>query len=225
MKVRAFHACGFTLLELVVVLAVFALFSVLFARAQADTKAKGHRIACVNNLREIGQAFRTWSNQRGGGFPMEYGVDKGGSREGIDREQPWLHFAALSNHLTTPKVLVCPADDRQPAASLSNLTVSNLSYCVGIDADGSIPFMLLSGDRNVTNGTLLAKGILDLADTRPAGWTETIHNQVGDVGLSDGSVNQVSSSALRRLITASNNRIGFGSTRVQFPNATGAPAR
>jgi len=148
---------------------------------------------------------------------MQYGADKKGSREGIDKEQPWLHFATLSNYLTTPKVLVCPADDRQPVASFSNLSVTNLSYFVAIDADESMPFTLLAGDRNVTNAIVPNKGILDLTDRSPVGRTEMIHRQAGNVGLSDGSLQQLSSVALRRLITASNNRNGFGTTRVQLP--------
>jgi type II secretory pathway pseudopilin PulG len=225
MKPRCLRNLAFTVVELVVVVAALGLLTALFVHGQADPmeRARAHRIACVNNLRQLGLAFRLWSKDHNENFPMQYSSDKGGSREGIDKEEARLHFMALSNELSNPKVLVCPADNRQSATSFSNLTATNLSYFVGIDADESIPFMLLAGDRNVTNGIALKKGIIELTDAPPAGWTETIHLATGDFVYSDGSVMQATTGALRRSVAHSNDSNGFGKTRLQLPIAPTAP--
>jgi prepilin-type processing-associated H-X9-DG protein len=44
----------------------------------------------------------------------------------------------------------------------------------------------------VTNGIAPKKGLLELAEAPAAGWTEAIHNEAGNVGLADGSVQQLS---------------------------------
>ena len=48
--------------------------------------------------------------------------------------------------------------------------------------------MLLSGDRNLTNGIPPNKGILELPEPSHAGWTEMLHNERGNLGQADGSV-------------------------------------
>src|SRR5438445_8520214 len=112
---------AFTIVELIVVVAALGLLTALLVRGQADTMARANRIDCVNNLKQLGLALRMWSNDHNGRFPMQLNSDKGGSHEGIDKEQVWLHFTALSNQLSNPKVLVCRADDRQSATTLSDL--------------------------------------------------------------------------------------------------------
>src|SRR5258706_8590834 len=89
MKTRLLRNGAFTLIELLVIVMVLPLLTVLFVHAQADPQARARRerIMCVNNLKQLGLAFRLWSNDHNDGFPMQYGVDKGGSREGIDKEE------------------------------------------------------------------------------------------------------------------------------------------
>ncbi|MBC8094641.1 MAG: type II secretion system protein, partial [Akkermansiaceae bacterium] len=69
------------------------------------------------------------------------------------------HFQILSNELSAPKLLRCPADkDRNAATNFTtDLTLDRLSYFVGLDASTTNPELLLAGDRNITNGTSLKR--------------------------------------------------------------------
>lgn len=103
------------------------------------------------------------------------------------------HFQAMSNLLADPKVLVCPSDVRVPAAYLAgNLSNTNLSYFLGLDARDTNPQMFLTGDRNLTNGPLPPNRILVLNTNFPLGWTREMHHYRGNIGLADGSVQQYS---------------------------------
>ena len=216
---RRLAFAAFTRLELVLVVAALGLLTTLFVRAQVDTQNRPmrDRIICSSNLKQIGLAFRMWSNDHHDKFPMQFSADKEGSREAIDKQEPWIHFLVLSNELSNPRVLACPADDRVRTTNFLKLTLTNLSYFVGLDADEALPQMLLSGDRNLTNGVAPKKGILELTDNPPAGWTETIHNERGNLGQSDGSAQQTTTPILRRQIAAANASNKIGRTRLQLP--------
>jgi hypothetical protein len=120
-----------------------------------------------------------------------------GTLELATSPQVFRHFAIMSNELNNPKILVCPADSKRKAArDFARLSNTNLSYFIGLDADESDPQRLLSGDRNIIGGTLSNGFLRLLATNSVVGWTRELHNNVGNVGLSDGSVQQMTSAKL-----------------------------
>lgn len=217
---------AFTRTDLVALLAVLGLLTAVFVHAQVDPadKAKRDRILCVTQLKQVGLAFRIWSNDHNDKFPMQLGVAKRGSLEAIEEGAPYRHFRAISAEVVQVKLLTCPADDREPAASWETLKNANLSYFVGIDADETKPQMLLTGDRNITNGVAPIKGILELADKPAPGWTDKMHNDAGNIGLADGSVQQFTTAALRRQIDKAKDANKAGQTRIQLPAAGSSSA-
>ena len=103
--------------------------------ALAQAKNRAQRINCTNNMKQIGLAARTWALDNADNFPFNVSTNTGGTLElclpgtdGFDRNA-FYHFRVMSNELSTPKILVCPADtQRQPAMDFVSLQAANVSY-------------------------------------------------------------------------------------------------
>ena len=210
---RHFTNQGFTLVGLLIIIAVLAILAAMLLPALASAKRKAQRINCVNNLKQDGLAFRLWEGDNGDKYPMAVSTNKNGTMEYAEDGNAFRHFQVMSNELSTPKILVCPADDRTAAASFARLKNQNVSYFVGLDATEVRPQMLLTGDRNVTNGMAPVRSVLELRPGIPAGWTEAMHNGQGNVGLSDGSVQQVSIPGLQQMLK----HTGDSTNRIALP--------
>jgi hypothetical protein len=115
--------------------AAVAIPAAMVLPALAKAKSRAQSINCVNNLKQIGLAFRIWATDNGDQFPFHVSTSKGGSLElckpgegGFD-ENSFRHFQVLSNELNTPKILVCPADpSKQVAADFASLQANNVTY-------------------------------------------------------------------------------------------------
>lgn len=203
---------AFTFIGLLFIIFILAILAALLLPALAKAKGRAQRINCVNNLKQVGIGFRIWGGDHGDNYPMFVSTNKQGTLEWVAEGSASRHFQVMAEILNTPKILVCPTDNRPAATSFSRLDNWHLSYFVGLDAQDTQPQMLLSGDRNLTNGLAPVRTILMLPPDRPAGWTEAMHNCQGNIGLADGSVQPFTTDTLRtalRFTGNSTNRIAL----------------
>lgn len=170
-------AWAFTLIELLIVVAVIAILAVMLLPALAKTKASDQYVSCAHNLEQVGVAFRTWALDNGDTYPMRVSTTAGGYSDfvGVARTvaatQPaskgaFGFFMCMSNELNTPKVVFCPAEPdsvRQTSTTFSGTVPvgsagipftndMNISYFVGVDAVDTLPQMFLDGDHNLGSG-------------------------------------------------------------------------
>jgi type II secretory pathway pseudopilin PulG len=171
---------------LLVVIAIIAILASMLLPALARAKQKAQRINCVNNLKQVGTAYRLWANDNGDRYPAQQTAALGGWQDlvnlGTEADKyTYYNYTIMQNEMgESAKIVMCPSDDRIPntnfypssADSPTPTTLypgqptygtfnnTNVTYWVGPGASDSYPQAILGGDRNLgcIGGTGAAPG-------------------------------------------------------------------
>jgi prepilin-type N-terminal cleavage/methylation domain-containing protein len=174
MKTSPKPASAFTVVELLVVLAIVAILAGLLLPSSGGTCRRAPRTACMNNLKQTALAFIIWvDDHEQSALPFRTGWWSGGSSPGpTNRIKPfdagpepvwvkaglannsWFQLAWISNELTSPKILACPSDKEKRKAEdfgessqtgLLNSRHQNAAVSYFISLDCGYPSLVESG--------------------------------------------------------------------------------
>jgi len=207
---------AFSLLELIILVGIIGVIAMVLlpALARRGNHGKEPRIKCVNNLKNVGLAYRIYATDNNNHFPAWSMSSNAVSLSSIKITEI---FQSLSNELSTPKLLICPVDlKRVEAKSFRNLTIKNISYFASLSADEGRFSVILGGDRNLQLNGKLAAGLVPLTTNMAVSWSKEIHNEQGNVVMSDGSVQQKSNNGNMSLKQAIGDQ-GIATNNVIFP--------
>ena len=165
---------GFTLIEMLVVIAIIGILASLLLPALARAKKKALRIKCMNNLNQIGKAMFMFAQDNDDWFPWNnhcppFSVKAEHFGDNY-KESPGHLFACrgLKRELVTPKILWSPCDGtRQAHSEIAQynwksysaragkpIPCEAISYVICKGGDVMRPTTVLATTRNLSTGDL-----------------------------------------------------------------------
>jgi prepilin-type N-terminal cleavage/methylation domain-containing protein/prepilin-type processing-associated H-X9-DG protein len=119
---------GFTLVELLVVVAIIAVLAGLLFPVFAQAREKGRQTYCLSNLRQMSAAMMLYTEDHDGFYPPAIGRD---GRRPIDVDATWMHF--LEPYLKSSGVFIDPSSGA-PQEPLHNYGYAPSIRTMGYDA-------------------------------------------------------------------------------------------
>lgn len=172
---------AFTILELLVVLAIFAILLTMYLPTiNRGCRTPAKQGQCMSNLRQIGLGLLMYAYDHAEQFPWELSTNSIVSKEILESYPASEYFLVLTNYLS-PRVFVCPSDEtRNPATNYEGFNNSNLSYFAAVSANMTSTTnagrLILAGDRHLSvDGQATKPGLCTLNENSVLGWTKELH--------------------------------------------------
>jgi prepilin-type N-terminal cleavage/methylation domain-containing protein/prepilin-type processing-associated H-X9-DG protein len=168
MKIHRIRQAGFTLVELLVVIGIIALLIAILLPVLGKAREQANSVACLSNLRQIGQALQMYTNQNKDRFPAPAWINDPEPDDWVywqkDRN---INDSALAPYMTmSPKVLRCPSDEYEthmqtigsstdPTDKYTFSYTLNESICNHVNRVNRQPILVRSQIRHSSNKILV----------------------------------------------------------------------
>jgi hypothetical protein len=209
---------GFSRFELLACILALSLVVVVVLPGLASSHARGDRVRCADNLRQIGNALRHFALEHDDYPPWRAQAGEDGNYNNPGKHELWFQYWWLRDSIGDPRILMDPGETRANArvaaswdlapGGLMSYKNNAVSYILALDSTTFLPKSLLVADRHVSNvgfggcssGISTAARLYPGTDGSQVRWLNDVHGPFGNVTLTDGSVVGVDTEGLRHAL-------------------------
>lgn len=118
---------GFTLVELLVVIAIIAILAAILFPVFISSKERSRQVQCLNNLKQLENACRIYSNDNSGIFPNAGSYDPTTNWVGCEKFDKYVYVrkGQIWRYLRNESLYICPLDIKVPAEMVINSNPGN----------------------------------------------------------------------------------------------------